>query len=204
MRSTTSLTWAGLLLAASSASALATPAATTFNSNLRSGPGVDNPVVAIIPAGAAIDVGRCAGSWCRVSAQGAEGFLSRSLIAMGAPGSPIAVLPPVAVAEPGASTAYDQSGDYGANYAYSDGWGPGVGVGVLPGGYYGGRGLGYGGRLGYGYGGRFGYGGFRGAGIDRAGMYGGAGFRGAGMHRAGMHGGGFHGAGGMGRGGGRR
>jgi len=195
-----SLPFAGLLLATSSVSALAMPAATTFNSNLRSGPGVENPVVGIILAGAAIDVGSCSSSWCSVRAEGGEGYVSRSLIAFGgAPGSPIAVLPPGA-AQPqaydsGNNFAYGEAGNYGPSYAGSDygyGVGPGVGLGFYRGGYYGGRG--------YGYGGRLGYGGFRGAGIHAAGFHGGGRFHGAGFHHAGMRGGGgFHGAGGLGR-----
>jgi uncharacterized protein YraI len=80
MRHTAATTLAGLLLAASSTSVFARPATAMFNANLRSGPGVENPVVAIIPDQAAIGVGRCAGSWCRVSWNGVDGYLSTTLI----------------------------------------------------------------------------------------------------------------------------
>lgn len=78
---------AALLLAASSASVFARPAIATDNANLRSGPGVEEAVIAVIPGEAPIDVGHCAGSWCRVSWNGVEGYLSRPLIGSGpAPG----------------------------------------------------------------------------------------------------------------------
>ncbi len=148
---------ASAILAVSAASALARPAVTTTDSNLRGGPGVENPVVGVLPAGSAIDVGNCAGTWCRVSGDGLTGFLSRSLIAFGgARGAPaVATLPP----GPGPvgsdvgpypdDYAYTNNNgyydSYGPDYAYGPGYGydgygygPGVGIG-FSGGYDGGR-----------------------------------------------------------------
>lgn len=73
----------GGLMASSCASALARPAFTTFNANLRSGPGVGSAIVGIVPDQAQIEVGSCSGSWCRVNWEGAEGYLSSTLIAFG-------------------------------------------------------------------------------------------------------------------------
>lgn len=70
-------------LAGSCASAVARPAFTTFNANLRSGPGVGSPIVDIVPDQAQIEVRSCSGSWCRVNWEGAEGYLSSTLIAYG-------------------------------------------------------------------------------------------------------------------------
>ncbi len=141
---------AGVLLAASGLSALARPGVTSTDSNLRSGPGVESPVVSVLPAGTPIDVGRCAGSWCRVRAEGGAGYLSRSLIAFGgAPGRAIGRVDGGATAYPGDDYAnngygYDNS-SYGYDnygYGYGDGYdyGPDVGIGL---GFYDGGGRGY-------------------------------------------------------------
>jgi uncharacterized protein YraI len=73
----------GALLAGSCASAVARPAFTTFNANLRSGPGVGSAIVDIVPDQAPIEVRSCSGSWCLVDWEGAEGYLSSTLIAYG-------------------------------------------------------------------------------------------------------------------------
>lgn len=118
MRFKTATILASMMLAASGASAFARPAVASTDANLRSEPGVGSPVLAVIAAGAPIDVGRCTGSWCRVSANGGEGFLARSTIAFGgAPGAggPIAVAP--AEGGPAGLTdeyAYDDNGPYTA------------------------------------------------------------------------------------------
>jgi uncharacterized protein YraI len=180
---------AGLLLAASSASAFARPAIAMFNANLRSGPGVENSVVAVIPDSAPIDVGRCAGSWCRVSWNGVDGYLSRSLIASsasarrprGVEGESDAAPPVVgddraAYARPACDPSVDPNcgGGYPDSSAYNGGYdngypyddyaysGYGYDPGLYGGAYIGGYGGGYAdGRYG---GGRF-YGGNRAANI---------------------------------------
>jgi uncharacterized protein YraI len=128
-----SVALAGMLQAASGLSAMARPGVISTDSNLRSGPGVQAPVVDVLPAGTPIDVGSCAGTWCRVSAGGGSGYLARSLIAFGgAPGRPVAL-----VYDGGAGYSGDISNDYGN--------GPGVGVGFEDyGGYYGGDRSGFG------------------------------------------------------------
>lgn len=160
---------AGVFLAGSCAGALARPAITTFNANLRSGPGVDNPVVTIIPDQSLIDVGSCTGSWCRVNWDGSEGWLSRTLIASTSARRAIVPAPAVApdVVAPGCDpadascmSAYDQG--YDSSYADNGGYdygaplGIGIGIGIdegyFGGGYHGGGyyGRGYGARPTYG------------------------------------------------------
>jgi len=106
---------AALLLAASSASVFARPAITADNANLRSGPGVEDSVVAVIPDDSSIDVGHCAGSWCRVSWNGVDGYLSRSLIASG---SERGTRAPEGGPQGGPDNGPD-GGAYNAGYAYN-------------------------------------------------------------------------------------
>ncbi|HVV60883.1 MAG TPA: SH3 domain-containing protein [Pseudolabrys sp.] len=70
--------------------------------NLRSGPGTGYGVVAVMPAGAQVDVLGCSGSWCRVAWGGAVGYASASYIGGGAyvSGPVYAAAPPVVVAPP--------------------------------------------------------------------------------------------------------
>ena len=147
MRSKSATALAGVLLAATTAGAFARPAVTTASANLRSGPGVENPVVAVVPAGASIDVGKCRDSWCRVRAASGSGYISRALIAFGGARGPAVAsyAPDYGAASSGGGYAYDNAyNDYGyggygnPGYAsYDYGWGPDVGLGVY-GGLYGG------------------------------------------------------------------
>ncbi len=133
---------AAVVMAASSAGVSARPAIATFNANLRSGPGIDNPVVAIIPDQAPIDVGGCTGSWCRVSWNGLDGYLSTSLIAFASSRGtqalaqePLAGEPPVIgdIVRPlttllpgGCDPSFDPNcAGYNAGYIYDNGYGYG-------------------------------------------------------------------------------
>jgi uncharacterized protein YraI len=148
LKSATAL--AGVVLAATTAGAFARPAVTTASANLRSGPGVQNPVVAVVPAGARIDVGKCMASWRRVRAASGSGYISRALIAFGGARGPAvaAYAPDYGAASSGAGYAYDNAyNDYGyggygfdsPGYAsYDYGWGPDVGLGLYGGAYGGG------------------------------------------------------------------
>ncbi len=138
MRYKTTTALATVLLAASAAGVSASPAITTFNANLRSGPGIENPVVAIIPDQAPIDVGSCRGSWCRVNWNGQDGYLSTSLIASVSSRGRIAVEQPVAEA-PVASVDRPLAAPPAAGYAYGGGYGPDYGYNGYDAGYaYGG------------------------------------------------------------------
>ena len=77
----------------SAGAANAAPATAESSLNVRSGPGTQYPVVDTIPAGGAVDVGNCTGSWCRVSFSGGYGFANRSYLAMGGGGAAVAVAP---------------------------------------------------------------------------------------------------------------
>jgi hypothetical protein len=48
--------------------------------NLRSGPGTDSEILASIPTGSTIDVGKCEGEWCAVTWNGQSGYaIARNL-----------------------------------------------------------------------------------------------------------------------------
>jgi uncharacterized protein YgiM (DUF1202 family) len=121
----------GGLMANSCAGALARPAFTTFNANLRSGPGVGSAIVGVVPDQAQIEVGSCSGSWCRVNWEGAEGYLSTTLIAFGPRRAIVAPAPPTVVyrdrTEFSSGATCDPSFDarcagYGGRYVYYNGY----------------------------------------------------------------------------------
>ena len=136
--------------------------------NLRSGPGIQYPVIAVIPDGLAVSATGCRADWCRVDFRGEVGWASAAYLSGAATVAP----------------AY--SYDYSSPYSYApDYWLSMIGLGY--GGY--GYGLGYGG---YGYGlgyGRYGYGlGYGGYGYHRHvhNFAGGHGFDGHGFHHLAM------------------
>ncbi|MGN6462000.1 MAG: SH3 domain-containing protein [Pseudolabrys sp.] len=72
---TSGLAGALLLAGASVIGANAADAATVrAELNLRAGPGTGYGVVAVMPAGAEVDVRGCSGAWCRVAWGSAEGY----------------------------------------------------------------------------------------------------------------------------------
>jgi len=62
-------------LALAAQGALAAPALTTGNVNLRQGPGTSFPVITLIPAGSQVEVAFCRGQWCSETWQGQSGTL---------------------------------------------------------------------------------------------------------------------------------
>jgi len=68
--------------AALPAIASAAPGRATGDVSLRSGPGTSYGRIAVIPAGAPVEVFDC-DAWCRVSWRGADGFVSASYITAG-------------------------------------------------------------------------------------------------------------------------
>ncbi len=110
----TKLLGAGAALLLSTGAALAVPATAQTDLNVRSGPGTQYPVVGSIQGGETVDVGRCTGSWCRVSFGGGSGFASRSHLAMGGRArGPVVAAAPYVYDEPDYDYGYY---DYG--YAY--------------------------------------------------------------------------------------
>lgn len=79
------LSLAALMLAATAASAA--PGVATGNVNLRTGPGSGYARIATIPAGARVEVLRCAG-WCEVVFAGRRGWASAAYISRGYRGVP--------------------------------------------------------------------------------------------------------------------
>lgn len=89
--------------------AAADPAMVVTDSNLRTGPGTQYPIVVTVPGGVSVDVQGCDGNWCVARYAGYEGYISQSLIAAaGAPGPAIAVVPN--------DDYYDEPYGYGYGY----------------------------------------------------------------------------------------
>ncbi len=143
---------AALVIGAGSAAAATVVASNDLN--VRSGPGVQYPVVAVIPQGDSATASNCNGAWCRVDFRGREGWASRSYL--GGAGASMAV-----------TTTYgapDYSPGYGAGYGYGDGYGAGYGYGDPTVAYgYDNYDSGFGAPLLFGFGDGYGYGGGYGA-----------------------------------------
>jgi uncharacterized protein YraI len=80
--------------------ALAAPAVTTANVNLRQGPSTDYQIIVTVPASAAVDVEGCASGWCKVDYAGSAGWISEDYL-QGLSSPPVIVLPPPVVVLPG-------------------------------------------------------------------------------------------------------
>lgn len=107
---------AAALLALSTGLAAAAPAAVERSANVRTGPGTGYPVVATLPRGSVVDAGPCSGGWCRIAWDGGEGYMARSLLALGAGGPAVAI---------GPAPYYD---DYYDDSYFGYAYGPSVGV----------------------------------------------------------------------------
>jgi uncharacterized protein YraI len=68
---------------------VAAAAVTTSPLNLRSGPGPEHPVIAVMPDKASVEILGCSGSWCRVNYDGRVGYASGSYLVDGARAAPI-------------------------------------------------------------------------------------------------------------------
>jgi uncharacterized protein YraI len=98
------------ILALSTGWAAAAPAVVLDWLNLRAGPGFDNYIISIIPAGWIIEAGGCSQGWCAVNVNGIPGYVDANYLAVPTPAA------------------------YSWGWANSWGWGylgtPYVGVGV--------------------------------------------------------------------------
>ncbi len=105
-------------LALSSGTALATPAITLTDLNMRAGPGTFAPVVITVPGGSPIDVQGCDDrGWCAVRYGRFAGYMSQTYLGpYGAPPSP-----PVVYAPPPPPVAYHPY------YYWQPHWGYGYG-----------------------------------------------------------------------------
>ena len=117
MRTTLLAAASALVLSAGIASAA--PAITQSSVNMRAGPGTQYPVVTSLPARVAVDVAGCSGSWCQVSWNGADGYVSANYLQMaGGPGAVVAS-PDYYDDEPDYGTSvYVTPGYYGPSYGY--------------------------------------------------------------------------------------
>ena len=140
------MTGAGLL-ALSTGYAAAAPAVVASPVNLRTGPGIEFPVIAAMPAGTAIDVVGCGAEWCRVAFAGNVGFASRPFLGLGSAAiAPLEVAPAygtVGVAPAygtvAVAPAYEDYGYESPGYAYEAeyGYAPGYRYGTYGGDYVG-------------------------------------------------------------------
>ena len=73
---------AALFITAGTASAATVVA--TADLHMRSGPGTEYPVIAVIPQGVAVHSGNCSAGWCRVDYLGRWGWASRAYLGGGA------------------------------------------------------------------------------------------------------------------------
>lgn len=110
---------------------VASAAVTRSDLNMRSGPGTDTSVVAVIPGGASVSVLRCASGWCRVRYAGRVGYASEQYLE----DNGTAVRPPVATygpmyTDPYAGFAYPYTDPYAFGWPdYSFSYGPSIGLG---------------------------------------------------------------------------
>ncbi len=90
------------LMAVSAETANAQPTRVATNTNLRQGPGTNFGVIATVPAGSVVEVIRCGGEWCNVTAGGRPGYMIARNLGMG--GASVGVVrgapAPVVVVEP--------------------------------------------------------------------------------------------------------
>jgi uncharacterized protein YraI len=111
---------AAAALGLTATAALARPAVSETDLNVRAGPGTNFAVVGVLQEGESANVSTCSGSWCRVNFAGGSGWASANYLSMG--GSVGYAAPPAVV--------YDDP------YYYDDGYyaAPGIAFG-----YYGSR-----------------------------------------------------------------
>ena len=72
---------AALFITAGTASAATVVA--TADLHMRSGPGTEYPVIAVIPQGVAVHSGNCSAGWCHVDYRGRWGWASRAYLGGG-------------------------------------------------------------------------------------------------------------------------
>ncbi|HTJ56360.1 MAG TPA: SH3 domain-containing protein [Devosiaceae bacterium] len=105
----------GAVLALGASAAQAQTATATGAVNIRSGPGINYPVVNSLQPGQQVEIQRCTGSWCLVAAPGPDGWAARRYLSSST--ATIYVQPQVV--EP--YYGYNDYPDYGYtnNYYYS-------------------------------------------------------------------------------------
>jgi uncharacterized protein YraI len=133
-RPTCLLAGAAVLLFMTGIASAATVAANA-DLNVHSGPGVQYPIIGVIPDGGSAFSSGCQPGWCHVDYRGlrgwaSSGYLAGNTVAMAPPA--VSVAPPIVTAAPPAVAIapryYDQP------YYYSS---PGIGIGLGPFGFLG-------------------------------------------------------------------
>jgi uncharacterized protein YraI len=115
--------------------ALAKPATVSADVNLRKAAGTDGEVIALIPKGSKVEVGRCTDGWCQVTWNGHDGYAIARNLGLG---TKVAKRPRRVVGNE--DDEYDDPvaygpGPYGPPPAYY-GYGPSYGYGPYYGGYW--------------------------------------------------------------------
>jgi uncharacterized protein YraI len=113
---------AALVLAAWSPAAIALPATVVSVAHLRAGPSIEYPSVAIMPAGAVVELFGCeAGyNWCDVQIGPDRGWVDAVFLQMTSPGGPVIVASnPVVVGVPIVTFVFDA---YWGNYYVGRPW----------------------------------------------------------------------------------
>ena len=87
---------AAILVGLAASVALAAPATTTANVNMRQGPGTQYAVISTLPAQAGVDVEGCENGWCKVSYSGGSGWVSEPYL-QGLSNPPVIAPPPIVV-----------------------------------------------------------------------------------------------------------
>jgi uncharacterized protein YraI len=108
---------AGAALGLTATAALARPAVSETDLNVRSGPGTNYRVVGVLQQGEGLDAGPCSGNWCRVNFSGGSGWASASYLSFG--GSVGYAAPPAVVYD---EPYYDYYAAPGFSYGYSHRW----------------------------------------------------------------------------------
>ena len=72
-----------MAVAGSTAAVLAAPAIATGGVNVRTGAGTQYAVVDQLQPGEPVDVGQCQGSWCYITHNGPDGWVSSNFLAAG-------------------------------------------------------------------------------------------------------------------------
>jgi hypothetical protein len=66
--------WAAIFMLVPTAGAIAKPITLGGDTNLRSSPGTNSPVVTLIPKGTSVEVDKCSNGWCKTSYNGQDGY----------------------------------------------------------------------------------------------------------------------------------
>ena len=88
MRFAGAAAYAAIVTLLSTGAATARPIATLAETNLRKAAGTDSEVVALIPKGTTVEIGKCSSGWCEASFDGKDGFVIARNVGLAPPQAP--------------------------------------------------------------------------------------------------------------------